>query len=71
MNPTPAVVFLPFSLVPEQKDISCNRSAISCNDPHQADALKLSYMDARDNYHGLPITDYHKFDTELVSSILK
>ena len=40
---------------------------ISCNDPHQADALKLSYMDARDNYHGLPITDYHKFDTELVN----
>ena len=44
------------------------RETISCNDPPQADALKLSYMDARDNYHGLPITDYHKFDTELVSS---
>ena len=46
------------------------QKTISCNDPHQADALKLSYMDARDNYHGLPITDYHKFDTELVSSII-
>ena len=42
------------------------QKTISCNDPHQADALKLSYMDAQDN--GLPITDYHKFDTELVSS---
>ena len=27
-------------------------------------------MDARYNCHGLPITDYHKFDTELVSSII-
>ena len=46
------------------------QKTISCNDPHQADELKLSYMDARDNYHGLPITDNHKFDTELVSSVI-
>lgn len=46
------------------------QKTISCNDPHQADALKLSYMDARDNYHGLPFTNHHKFDTELVSSIV-
>jgi len=37
---------------------------------HQAAALKLSFMGARDNYHGLPITDDHKFDTNLVSSII-
>ena len=27
------------------------------------------HMGARDNYHGLPITDYHKFDIELVSRL--
>jgi len=46
------------------------QKTISCNDPHQADALKLSYMGARDKYQGLSITDYHKFDIELVNSII-
>jgi len=46
------------------------QKTISCNDPHQAAALKLSFTGARDNYHGLPIIDYHKFVTELVSSII-
>ena len=46
------------------------QKTISCNDPHQAAALKLSFMGARDSYHGLPISDYYKFDTELVSSII-
>jgi len=44
--------------------------SISCNDPNRANVLKKSYFESRSTYCGLPITDAHKFDTELVSRVI-
>jgi len=38
--------------------------------PNRANVLKKSYFESRSAYCGLPITDAHKFDTELVSHVI-
>ena len=43
------------------------RAFIICNNPDKAELLKQSYLDLRATYCGLPATDTHKIDTELVS----
>ena len=42
----------------------------SCNKPDRAEKLKQGYLRSRVDYCGLPITEDHKIDTELVSNIL-
>ena len=42
----------------------------SCNNPQRAQELNDQYSALRDNYCGLPLSDAHNFDTELVKSLL-
>ena len=46
------------------------KASISCNDPNRAESLKKSYLESFITYCGSPITDAHKFDTELVSHVI-
>jgi len=46
------------------------KSAFSCNNSHTSESLKQKYVAARDNYCGTPISDSHKFGTELVSNVV-
>ena len=52
------------------KFVSHFESTISCNNPDRATSLQQEYQVLRVNYCGLPMTESHKFDTELVSSII-
>ena len=46
------------------------QSVLSCNDPHKANSIKQEYVSLRANYCGLPLTQDHSVDTELVSSVV-
>jgi len=46
------------------------KTSITCNNTHKAEALKESYLSLRSSYCAMPITESHKFDTELVSNII-
>jgi len=44
--------------------------AYSCNNADQAEKLKCEYQSQRSKYCGMPISDVHTFDTDLVSHVI-
>ena len=44
-----------------------SRQTYSCNNADRAEQLKTEYQSLRNEYRGLPISDAHTFDTDLVS----
>jgi len=41
-----------------------------CNNPQRTQELNDQYLSLRGNYCGLPLSDDHEFDTELVSKVV-
>jgi Reverse transcriptase (RNA-dependent DNA polymerase) len=46
------------------------QNSFSSNNALQAEQLKVKYVESRANYSGLPLSESHKFDTELISTII-
>jgi len=45
-------------------------NVFTCNNNDKAESLKNEFLQVYNSYCGLPMTDDHRFDTELVSSII-
>ena len=45
-------------------------NVFTCNNNDKAESLKNEFLQVYNSYCGLPMTDDHRFDAELVSSII-